>query len=153
MANPRTSTNGRKHSGGPRSVGDVIDGTMNGEIARAGRNPDEVPETKAAGEPENKYKTVPRPTKAIKDRLAGYAREFDEIDEHRAELNAKHALLREKVKNEGVDVAMFMCSRRIAKRDEHERETIDLSYKLAREALGKPIQQDWVDLTPSTTKQ
>lgn len=102
----------------------------------------------AAGEPENKFRPVPRPDPSVKDKLTKLCARMQKIEDTRLELNADASLIREEVKNIGVDTATFQYARRIAKLDEQKRQAVDLSNRLMRETLGSPVQTDWLTITP-----
>lgn len=77
-------------------------------------------------------------TKIKKDLLTAHTK-LDKIEEQMEALQAQKQAIREDVKAMGVSKKSFDSARRDKKADPEKREENDVSYQIAREALGVPI--------------
>lgn len=122
-----------------RAFPGAIDGTT-GKTSKEANDP-------AAGEPKNKYIAVPRPDPHITKMIVNAKKKIDDLVQERKDINAEIASIIEKLESQGIDRHTFRYQCRIMDKDAAKRETIDLTSVLVRQALGAPIQTDWVDIS------
>lgn len=138
--------NGKK---APPKGGRAYPGALDGTTGKTTKEANE----RAAGEPKNKYAAVPRPDPHITKMIVDAKKKIDDLAQERQEINAEIASIIEKLESQGIDRHTFRYQCKIMGKDAAKRETIDLTSVLVRQALGAPIQTDWMDVVGTKTKQ
>lgn len=94
---------------------------------------------------EQKPTPVPRPDEIFLARIKKAAEEMDNLDAKAKEINAKRSAIIEGLESKGVNRHAFRYARQVLGMKECKREGLDLSYMLCRQAMGLPVQTDWLD--------
>lgn len=121
--------------GSEAKAGVAIDGTPNGDIAKAHAEMDN----------EGKSEETPliNPSDAeFMEKLRKASDELDDIAARRSELNANSQAVFARFDRDGLNRHAIRAARAYMKLDPEKRENYDLSYQVMRKALGAPVQDD-----------
>ena len=115
-------------------------GAMDGTVPEGDKTEGEAPEVKHIAS--DNLPVVPKPDEKINKFIMDAKSKMDDINAERAVLNGKASLVREELKEKGIDVKTFEYQCRLIDMDEDKRMRVDQTSRLVRVAAGKPIQDE-----------
>lgn len=118
------------------NIGQVFPDAVDGTVPKS--------EQKVAGD-EAKPVPVPRFNAEIQNVITGAMEKIDALEANRAAINAEINAVIEDMESRGINRHAFRYVKGLMKMSERKREGYDTSYMLCRQAVGQPLQQDWVD--------
>lgn len=89
-------------------------------------------------------KGPPPPNPKVVKKVEGIINDMKTLEAQRKEINDKISALIEGAEAMGINRHALRAAKQYGEMSERKREAYDLSYTLARLAVGMPIQTDWV---------
>lgn len=131
---------------------DMDPGVLNGSVGGP-LDPGGVKKKKANGDPMSTevnddgktIASVPKPNDEINKIIL---KAIDEINEHKAVASSANAEIRAVIENleaKGVNRHAFRYACKVLEMNDDQRQGLDLSYMLVRQAGGAAVQTDWLD--------
>ena len=81
----------------------------------------------------------------LKAEIGEAVKQMEHIDAERLSLNEDAGAIRAKLEKQGIPRAVFAAAYRYYKMDPDKREGFDVAYRICRESVGLPVQEDLFD--------
>ena len=118
---------------------EALDGTVGGKL-----DPDHKPEdVNNTGDGEG-VRVVPQPNDLVNRKIKKAIADIDALKSERSAINAKISAIIESLEADGINRHSFRYTMLVLGMKESQRQGLDLSYLLCRQATDLPMQQDWI---------